>query len=727
MAAIPPRKLLATHTLGDIAAQYYAAPEGEGAAGGPSLCLQPVDRLDEAVEQREELHEPSLLRNNHGQPGRAFQPFSLVQVHVRGDEQPFWFAGGHTLCFSGTQACFVWKDQKVEEDGETVTVVTTLADEGRGLIAEHCLVHAAGEAGLRCTVTVRNTGKEPVRLDLLASFCLEGLTPFAGDDGPGRLVVHRARSFWSSEGQMESVPAERLGLEPSWAAHAILSERFGQVGSMPVRRWFPFCAVEDAAAGVTWAARLAWAGSWQMELLRKSDSLVLCGGLADREFGHWSKTLAPGEALTTPEAHLTACSGDIEVAAQRLNSLQERAADDVPERESDLPICFNEWCANWGQPSHEKMVAYAKRLKGSEVEYVVIDAGWYASTSGWVPDGDWTVDERKFPHGLQAACEAIAAEGFTPGLWFEMEILSKENARGKYRELALHRDGAPIVSGPRAFWDLRRPEAHAHLATRVIETLRACGAGYLKVDYNETIGLGADHPDGPGEGLREHILGAQAFWQKLRAELPELTIENCSSGGHRLEPSMQALASMGSFSDAHETPEIPLIAANLHLHILPRQSLVWAVLWAEDSPARTAYSMAATFLGRMCLSGAIEKLSPAQWESCLAAQRLYRRAAPVITRGFSRIYRSTGPSLRHPTGWQVVVREQTGGGRVLVVAHTFAKAPCELAVPLPEGPAWDVVASYGNADNPPEARVQGPELCLKLAGDFEGAVFLLET
>jgi len=46
---------------------------------------------------------------------------------------------------------------------------------------------------------------------------------------------------------------------------------------------------------------------------------------------------------------------------------------------------------------------------------------------------------------------------------------------------------------------------------------------------------------------------------------------------------MMGLCAMGSFSDAHETREIPIIAANLQRLILPRQSQVWAVLRKNDT------------------------------------------------------------------------------------------------------------------------------------------------
>ena len=95
----------------------------------------------------------------------------------------------------------------------------------------------------------------------------------------------------------------------------------------------------------------------------------------------------------------------------------------------------------------------------------------------------------------------------------------------------------------------------------------------------------------------------QRFIARLRTEMPELVIENCSSGGHRLEPSMLALTSLSSFSDAHETLDIPIIAADLSRLVWSAQKQIWAVVRESDSLERVCYSLAATFLGRMCLSG----------------------------------------------------------------------------------------------------------------------------
>ena len=90
------------------------------------------------------------------------------------------------------------------------------------------------------------------------------------------------------------------------------------------------------------------------------------------------------------------------------------------------------------------------------------------------------------------------------------------------------------------------------------------------------------------------------------------------------------LVSQASFSDAHETTSIPIIAANLHRAIKPEQSQIWAVLRVEDSDARLHYSLAATLLGRMCLSGDIHGLSQHQWDIAEEGMDFYRKAAEII-------------------------------------------------------------------------------------------------
>ncbi|MDD5349704.1 MAG: alpha-galactosidase [Chthoniobacteraceae bacterium] len=641
----------------------------------------------------------------------------LVHVFVRGEDRVGGFSNGRTM--RGASPSLKFHAQHVTESAEAATVDTRLQSDS-GYACNHLLSWRRGDEAVEVRTVFENTSGSPLTLEMVTSFSLGAMTPYAPGDTPGRLIAHRFRSGWSAEGRHDHLPVEALHLERSHSGAAAFSERFGQVGSMPVRGFFPFVAMEDAEEHVFWGAQLAWAGSWQMEIYRKYDDIALSGGLADREFGHWFKRIAPGERFEAPRAIMAVARGTIDHLCDRLTSVQKRAADSHVAMERDLPIVFNEWCTTWGKPDHEKILALADRLRGSDVKILVIDAGWYGDGNS---HGEWLPCERRFPEGLAATARAIRDRGMIPGLWFEMETCTSASSCSLTDHL-LQLDGLPITVGERRFWDMRQPWVQEHLAERVIGLLRDCGFGYLKVDYNDTLGIGCDGAESPGEGLRQQIEGVYAFFKRIHEALPDLIIENCSSGGHRLEPSMMALSAQASFSDAHENIEIPVIAANLHRLILPRQSQIWAVLRAQDDERRLVYSLAATLLGRMCLSGDLTELSRVQREMVDRACAFYTQAAPVIRDGFSLRLGPELLSFRHPQGWQAVLR--TAGKRALVVFHAFAHpVPKEVEIDLPGAADWRIENVFGAGRARPT--VCGGKLLCPLEGEFDAVAVLLET
>ena len=704
--------------IGDITFRFPRDP----VSGVVGLQLIPTALVDQTKPRRSGLAGLSYVDTI---PGAGNPPASIIeslaQVKIVGDPYPGGFSQGHTMRNAPSAGSFKYERQHTEHEDCKTTLVTTLKDE-RGYRMEHRLSWHNGDGAAEIIVRFINDSDHPVQLEMLSSFSLSGITPFDSADAPEHLRVHRFRSVWSAEGRLETRSMEQMHLERSWIGAGAFSERFGQVGTMPVRKWFPFIAVEDIKAGVVWGAQLAWAGSWQMEIFRQYDDVSISGGIADREFGHWMKTLAPGETLTTPPAVVTCVRGNLDDLCDRLTALQHRAADTHPEIEHHLPIVFNEWCTTWGDPRHEKVAAIAKRLKGSDVRYLVIDAGWYKTgESSWSNGhGDWIPNSTLFPHGLEATAEAIREQGLIPGLWFEMETVGQSSTAFSLIDHMLQRDGIPVTVNGRRFWNLNDPVAVDYLTERVIGLLERCGFGYLKVDYNETLGIGCEDPDSLGEGLRKQVNASHRFFEKIRERLPHLVIENCASGGHRLEPSMLARSAMSSFSDAHGVVEIPIIAANLHRLILPRQSQIWAVLLRAESKTRLIYSLAATFLGRMCLSGEIDALTESQWALVQRAQQLYRQAAPIIKYGVSRRIAQISESWRYPRGWQAVVRTSADGAKALAVLHTFQEAPAKVEIPLP-GEDWHITEQFSNGT----ATATGSALSWESPEDFSACVVLL--
>lgn len=678
-----------TYQLGSTQASYLISDSGK-----VSLLLLPV-------ECREKLAENWNLGPGkwdvRGEYNREWRPGSLVQLHLRHHARSR--ANGSTMKFSESTEKLKFVRQQMEETAERETVTTVLRAE-EGYEITHTLGHEKGVDALWCETVFANTGDQPLELEMLTSFCLENLSPCQLDnDQTGRLNLHRFYGSWALEGRHVCVPIEDLGLQKPWASPFPKGERFGSVGSWTAQRYFPTAAVEDSENGILWGASLESMSSWQMELTRDGDTLSFSGGIADAEQGAWMKRVAPGESFMAPRARIAAVHGDIQDVCQTLLELQDLAAEQYGEE--GLPVVFNEYCSSWGNPTQEKELQYAKILQNRGIRYLVIDAGWSSGSREQWGNGEWIPDTARFPD-FKEMNRQLREMGLIPGLWFEFEVTTEGSGvfAHSYDSMHLQREGEVIRFGTdRSFWDFRNPKVVDFLTEHVIDLLKTNDFGYMKVDYNGNIGLGCDGAESLGEGLRQQMEGVKHFFEKIRREIPGIVIENCASGGHRMEPMMMSVTAVNSFSDAHEAREIPVIAGNLQTLCIPRQNLIWAVLRADDGRERLEYSMAAGFLGRICLSGDIERLSEEQWDIVTRGIQFYQSAESVLLSGKTRVFRDGEQFIRHPKGLQVVARENER--EALLVFHGFEQPAEEFLVPV--GGGCELIAAYGHGAFVPES------------------------
>ena len=570
-----------------------------------------------------------------------------LQFKVRGDNFGGHFINGISMADSES----VWKCKLVSADDEKNVYESA---DGYKIMAYHIKKGDVYE----CYTVFENNGDKTVTLDMISSFAI---TDIDAD------TLHRATSFWSAEGKMLSQKLTDLNMERSWSGHGIKIEKFGQIGSMPVRKWFPFVAVENSKKNEFIGVQLYCPSSWQIELFRYKEPLTLLGGLADFDYGHWCKEILPGESFTTPKAVVAVGDSLLEVC----DMLVKAQKPDISSVDEDLPVIFNEYCTSWGNPTIENLEKTAKKLQGSGVKYLVMDSGWYKEDGKewWDTIGDWNVNKSQFPDGLKPVCDMIKSYGLIPGIWFEMENVAPLSQIYNETNHLLSRMGTPLNVAGHRFLDLRDQWCVNYLDKKVIKLLRDSGYGYLKIDYNENIGVGCDGAESLGEGLRQYVLASQRYFKRIKEQLPDLVIENCASGGHRLEPSTMELCSQASFSDAHECTSIPIIAANVQRMIKPSQSQIWAVLRAKDDVHRTYYSLISGFLGRLCISGEIFDLPEENWQIALGSIKFYDEIKHIIKDGFTSVIECNVEDYNDPEGYQIVLR-QTENEAILIV-HTF--------------------------------------------------------
>lgn len=554
--------------------------------------------------------------------------------------------------------------------------------------------HIKKDNAIECYSVFENTSSDTLTLEMLASFCIENIEADK---------VYRGTSFWSAEGKILSQKLTDLNMERSWSGHGTRVEKFGQIGSMPVRKWFPFVALENSKTNEFIGVQLYCPSSWQIEIFRNTEPLTLCGGLADFDYGHWCKRIDAGESFTSPKA-MVAFGTSLNEVCDKLVKSQNPNISNIDE---DMPVVFNEYCTTWGNPTKENIERIAKKLQGSGIKYLVIDSGWYEEPdeNWWEKIGDWNYSKTLFPNGIKEICDLIKSYGLIPGIWFEFEKASHLTEIYNKTEHLLKRNGVPISVDGQRFLDMRDKWCIDYLSEKVIAFLRDNGFGYIKIDYNDSIGVGCDGAESLGEGLRQTVLATQSFLKKMKEEIPDLVIENCSSGGHRLEPSMMELSSQASFSDAHECKSIPIIAANVQRFVRPEQSQIWAVVRANDDIDRINYSLTSGFLGRLCLSGEIFDLSDEKWERVEEAIKFYDAIKDIIKNGITTVIDCKAQDYNEPKGYQIVKREYNN--KTLLIVHTFengANPPIENYLK-----GFKVIDEFGS----------------QLNADFRGKAYLL--
>ena len=701
--------------LNDMYLSWDVSNEGES-----SWLIIPAQLKDELVEARKTIADTEDAPFISCKDIALRKKLSPVELCRAGDALSS-NCGGTTLQFSSTSKALRYNDFIVKKDNKSTTACMELKTED-GIVVRQYINHQNPDTALRVWTEICNMSDSIQKIDHVSSARLSGISPFAVDDAPEDLFLHRFLAGWSAEGRHLEQKLEDIELGRAWIPFGTRVERFGQIGSKPTQRWMPWVGIEQRSKRVIWAMHYEAIGSWQAEILRKDDAVSMSVGDGDRMFANKQIELAPGELFITPATWVTVCQGDIQDACGRLVSCQK--PDKPSPLDENLPIIFNEWCTTWGEPSHENLLAIADRLRETQCKYLVIDAGWYRPKSGaeWSKaQGDWIPNNKLFPEGLKATCNAIRKRGLIPGIWFEFEVAGKESKLYDNSEIFLHRDGLLIQDGERRFLDLRQEKNRCYLEEKMFSLIKECDIGYLKIDYNGNTGGDIDGPLSPGANLAAHMQELVGVFKLLKKRFPELVIENCASGGQRLTPAYGALSDMHSFSDAHTCVDIPVIAANVLSQIPATHNQIWSVLTAEDNMQRLSYSLNATFLGRMCLSGEINQLKDEAWSFVKKGMNFYQQIVPIIKQGNSRRIGNWSSNMRQLRGWQAVVRHGINGDTLLVI-HCFGDVQDHLSIPLPESQI--VCDCFGHSI--PEYDINEGSLEIYAPEDWTGFSFLLK-
>jgi alpha-galactosidase len=530
--------------------------------------------------------------------------------------------------------------EATQVDGIDVLTVEQ-RDPETGIVATTRFEHRPGAAVFRATTHLRNGGAAPVTVRYVSSCTLAGFADQDILDAPERLQLHHARNAWDAEFRWRRTTLEDAGVVDIGRVGEGNDSSLGHFGVRGYGSWstgdhLPVGAVTDTATGRAWTWQIEHNGPWQWEALdRKGRLYVGMSGptAADHE---WETVLAPGAEFTSVPVAVAVSADGLQGALAEIThhrrQIRRPHADNV-----ECPVIFNDYMnCLMGDPTTARLLPLVEAAAAAGAEYFVIDAGWYSDEPGWWDTvGEWQPASSRFPNGLGEVTDAIIAAGMVPGLWLEPEVVGVRSpllARLP-TEALFCRDGQPLVENGRHQLDFRHPAVVQHLDETVDRLVGEFGVGYFKLDYNINIGAGTDVGGArAGAGLLGHNRAYSAWIDGVLDRHPGLVLENCSSGGMRVDYAQLARHSVQSTSDQTDPVHYVPIAAAAPSCVTPEQAAVWAYPQPDWSADLNDLTLVNALLGRVHLSGRIDRLDTAGQASVRRAIDVYKALRHRIPR-----------------------------------------------------------------------------------------------
>jgi alpha-galactosidase len=362
------------------------------------------------------------------------------------------------------------------------------------------------------------------------------------------------------------------------------------------------------------AGSIAWSGNWVLRFAPDRRWCCVSGGLSDWQF---SVDLSPCDEIGAPPAVLALGAGSLDSIAQQFHSVGRTHWYPRNPTSERLPVEWNHWWSyedrDIDQETFRANVREAARLG---LDLCTLDAGWFGaseSNASWTEyRGDWSrVNRARFPAGIASLSQYTHAHCLLFGLWCEIEGLGgHSHLQQGHPEFAAMRDGTSL-----GYVCFGCPEVREWAFETLARLVTEYQCDWIKLDFNVDPGAGCnrtDHGHGTGDGLYQHYCGYYATLDRFRLHHPGVTLENCASGGLRIDLGMARRTHCTFLSDP-DWPEHNLqVFWGASLMLAPEVCLHWGLSeWVTPHPHQTFYPRDPTltrrrldFWMRTCLLGA---------------------------------------------------------------------------------------------------------------------------
>ena len=478
---------------------------------------------------------------------------------------------------------------------------------------------------VNCYAEVKNISDSAAPLEYVSSFCYGGFINDNLEDAAKNFDIYLPHNSWSDELNFRKHTLAEAGFNTRKNTGSSNRLHLSNRGCWPTKEFFPMGIVNDRINCEFYFWQIESNNMWTWEMGDYNDRLYLrLAGPGEQEHS-WYKKLSSNEIFTS-----------VPVAVSVTNSFDEAVAEMTKYRrkiinegriDKELPVIVNDymWCL-LADPTTEKVIPIVESAAKLGAEIYCMDAGWYSNVDWWPLVGEWEICEERFPGGLKAIYDRIRELGMRGGIWLEPEVMGIncplvpefEDCFFKYR-------GNNVISKGRYQLDFRKEKVINHLNKVVDNLIEKLGVTYFKFDYNIEPLYGTEtDADSVGDGLYQSGIAYLKWIDSLYERHPGLIIENCASGGMRMDYASLKHFALQSVSDAAYYNEFAHMGVMAPLAVIPEQTGIWVVPTNENNLNQNASASINSMLNRMYISGRIDLLREEDFASLKKSVEVYK-------------------------------------------------------------------------------------------------------
>lgn len=539
-------------------------------------------------------------------PVRESRWYQAVDIHITGKNQNDHHGAKHTGSGSLDTLKYVSHRTVKTDEGELLEFLLRDSE----MEVTLCYQFYNGISVVRSWTTVKNIAAHVIGLEYVSSFSLMGIDEKTADADLRVLIPHNT---WMREANWKTYTLGELGFNRA-ANFSMKRISCSNTGTWSTKEYLPMGAFQRDGSVLMW--QIEQNGSWHWEISDLEKQLYLkLSGPTEQENG-WYRALKPGECFESVKSAI-AIGENFNGVLGEMTRYRRKISKKIKADEK-LPVIFNDYMnCLFADPTTEKEIPVIDRAAEAGAEYYVMDAGWYADGTWWETVGEWQPCGWRFPDGgLKKVFDYIHSKGMIPGIWLEIEVMgiSCPILDQFEDDCFFQRHGKRVIDHGRYQLNFANQKVRDFATSIIDRVVRDYGVGYIKMDYNIDAGVGTEtEADSFGDGLLRHNRAYLAWIDEISEKYPDLIIENCSSGGLRLDYAMLSHHTIQSMTDQEDCLEMSHISQAAATAALPEQAAIWAYPVAKDDDNKVALNMVNAMMLRMHLSGQIMDLDERQF------------------------------------------------------------------------------------------------------------------